>query len=269
MLAKIEPGILNKKETDLLSFVVITYEDLMLVGWQRNQGPCSLSTLQQVLSSNEFQCHVMHVLKQLRDLTIANNFIDDCGIEGPESWYDDEAILGNPHFHRFVWEYIEHLDAFLGALIIARITASSMKAIFAALNLHIVVQAQDELKHCMATVPVLIKVDYKQAKLILPSPQTSDEGLLVVAIDSSWMEVGWALYQIRDSQKHISLYGSCMFNKTQQNYGQLKTEVFGTFMGLKDLHHHIWGVHFHLEHNAISLTKMLKEPDNIPNALML
>ncbi len=60
-----------------------------------------------------------------------------------------------------------------------------------------------------------------------------------------------------------------MFNKTQQNYGQPKTEVFGTFMGLKDLRHRVWGVHFCLEHDAISLAKMLKEPDDVPNVPML
>lgn len=92
-----------------------------------------------------------------------------------------------------------------------------------------------------------------QAKSILPLPCDSDEGLLVVAIDSSWIGARWALYQIWEGQKCIALYGSCTFNKTQQNYRQLKTKVFETFMGLKDLCHQVWGVHFCLEHDAISL----------------
>ncbi len=240
----------------------------------------------------EFQRRVQHALKRLIEQQIADNFVDDCGVKGPTSRYNNEPIPGNPNIRRFVWEYIERLDMFLGALIMAGITASGTKAVLAVLNLRIVgtivalegwvlapsviqkvldwpppssvsevrsflglaggerkwikgfamiakpltvllqatdgpfivtidaIQAQDELKHCISSPPILIKVDYAQAKSILPLPRDTNEGLLVVAIDSSWMGAGWALYQVREGQKRIALYGSCTLMSLQALYTQ-------------------------------------------------
>ena len=60
-----------------------------------------------------------------------------------------------------------------------------------------------------------------------------------------------------------------MFNEREQNYGQPKTEVYGVYRALKELRHRIWGVHFRLDHDAKSLAKMLQEPNDVPNALLL
>jgi hypothetical protein len=83
------------------------------------------------------------------------------------------------------------------------------------------------------------------------------------------MGSGWVVYQVIDNTKRPALYGSCTFNATEQNYGQPKTEVYGVFRAFKELCHRIWGVHFRLDHDAKSLAKMLREPDDVPNAPLL
>lgn len=100
-------------------------------------------------------------------------------------------------------------------------------------------------------------------------PRNSDEGMLIVGVDSVWMGSGWTVYQIRDLQKRISLYGSCTFNEREQNYCQPKTEVYGIFRAFKELCHRIWGVFFRLEHDAQSVAQMLKSVDDVPNAPIL
>jgi hypothetical protein len=131
------------------------------------------------------------------------------------------------------------------------------------------IHSQEVIKRLITTTPVLLRLDYDAAKLITRLPRNSDEGLMIVGIDSSWMGAGWAVYQIYKSEKRPTLYGSCTFNSTEQNYGQPKTEVYGVFRAFKELRHRIWGVHFRLDHDALSLAKMLREPDDVPNAPLL
>lgn len=251
-------------------------------------------------SMQEFQGSTKHGIKRISP-HIADNFIDDLGVKGPRSRYNNEVIPGNPNIRRYVFEYIQNLDEFLGTIINVGITASGKKCVLATTKLKIVgsvvsldgwiiapsvvqkvldwpvpqdltdvrgflgtagggrrwikgysmiakpltnllrltdtpfemtteaLEAFELLKHKITRTPVLIVIDYKQAKLILPQPQTSDEGMIVTGVDSAWMGAGWSMNQIRDSQKRIALYGSCTFNKREQNYGQPKTEVYGIF----------------------------------------
>jgi hypothetical protein len=288
----------------------------------------------------EFTRRVSHSLKPIAPHK-ADAFVDDCGIKGPRSRYDDVTIPGNTKIRRFVWEYAQNLDEFLGTLIMAGITASGSKTILAALDLYIVgsvvslegwkispslvqrvldwpipcsiaevrsflglagggrrwikgfaliakpltvllrnpttiflitdeaIDAFEYLKKRMTRTPVLIRLDYILAKLIRRLPRESDNGLVVVGVDSSWMGAGWAVYQILNAEKHPTLYGSCTFNETEQNYGQPKTEVYGVFRAFKELRHRIWGIHFRLDHDATSLAKMIREPDDLPNAPLL
>jgi predicted Zn-dependent protease len=276
----------------------------------------------------QFTLRVAHTLKPITPKK-ADPFIDDCGVKGPRSRYDNEPIPENPDIRRFVWEYAQNLDDFLGTLIMAGITASGMKTVLAAFDLHIVgsvvsyegwkvspslvqrildwpvptsvsevrsflglaggackwilrftmiaklltvllrivtvefritdeaIEAQESLKRKISSAPVLVRLDYDAAKLISHLPRVSDEGLMIVGIDSSWMGSGWVIYQITNGSKSPALYGSCTFNATEQNYGQPKTEVYGVFRAFKELHHRIWGVHFRLDHDAKSLAKIL------------
>lgn len=306
-------------------------------------GPKQQTTLIQGYTNSiqEFSRCTDHVLKRIKAAGIADNFIDDCGVTGPRSRYDDEPIPQNPAIRRFVFEFALRLDKFLAALIAAGVTVSALKSVLACSQLSIVgsIVCQDgwkigpnlvdkvqrwpvprdihevrmflglaggarrwilnysriawpltallsckpedfkitaavedavaELKHRLTTAPVLVRVDYTLATSIGPPPRSSDEGMIVVGVDSSWMGAGWVLYQIYENVKRPTLYGSSTFTAAQQNYGQPKSEVFGTFVALKALRHRVWGVHFRLEHDAVSLAKMLQQPDDVPNAPML
>ncbi len=130
------------------------------------------------------------------------------------------------------------------------------------------IQAQEELKFRLSRAPVLAKIDYMMAKAI-HRKWDSDEGLIIVGVDSSWMGAGWAVYQVQENVKHPAIFGSCTFNECEQNYGQPKTEVYGVFQALKELRHRIWGVHFRLDHDALSLAQMIRQPDDVPNAPIL
>ena len=98
-------------------------------------GPRQQATLVQGYTNSvqEFQRATKHTLKSVSD--IADNFIDDCGVVGPRSRYDDQPIPKNPNIRRFVWEYIQNVDRVLAALIQGGITASGTKAVLAALRL--------------------------------------------------------------------------------------------------------------------------------------
>ena len=124
------------------------------------------------------------------------------------------------------------------------------------------IEAFENLKHKISTTPVLIKLDYVAARAITLKPQSSDEGLVVVGVDLSWSGTGWVVYQIRDGNKHLAIYGSCTFNAAQQNYGQLKIKVYRVYRALRELCHQVWGIQFRLDHDAISLAKMLREPES-------
>jgi hypothetical protein len=100
-------------------------------------------------------------------------------------------------------------------------------------------------------------------------PKPSDERLIVVGVDSSWKGAGWVMYQIWMAIKKPTLYSSCTFNATQQNYRQPKTEVFGLFMAFKVLHFRLAIIHFRFEHDATALVQMLRQPNNLPNAPMM
>lgn len=85
----------------------------------------------------EFQHATGHGIKRITP-HIADNFIDDLGVKGPQSRYNDESIPGNPNIQRFVFEYIQRLDEFLGTIINVGITASGKKCVLAATKLKIV-----------------------------------------------------------------------------------------------------------------------------------
>ena len=131
------------------------------------------------------------------------------------------------------------------------------------------IQVQEELKFCISRAPILIKLDYGLAKMIKWGKHDSDNRLIIVGVDSSWMGAGWTVYQVQDKEKQPAIFGSCTFNEREQNYGQAKTEVYGVFWALKELWHWVWEVHFQLDHDALSLVQMIHQPDDVPNAPIL
>ena len=83
----------------------------------------------------EFQRCTTHTLQD----EIPKNggvFVDDVGLKGPTSTYNDEEIA--PGIRRFVFEYAIIFDRFLARFIEAGITASGKKLVLATPRLHIV-----------------------------------------------------------------------------------------------------------------------------------
>ncbi|RDB30714.1 hypothetical protein Hypma_006005 [Hypsizygus marmoreus] len=201
-------------------------------------------------------------------------FIDDVGIKGPTSTYDNEDII--PGIRRFLYKYATVLDRFFVHFIAARITAFRKKLVLATPRLHIVstivlhegwhiehglvskiinwpipknseadfffdndaLAAMNTLKALVSLAPVLVKIDYDAAKLISPldpQPRASDHGLVIVAVNSCTNGAGWILYQMVSNEKHPALFGSCTFNQTESKYSQPKCKLYGIFRAFKDL----------------------------------
>ncbi|RDB15232.1 Retrovirus-related Pol polyprotein from transposon 17.6 [Hypsizygus marmoreus] len=100
-------------------------------------GPLRSCVLPQGATNSvpEFQKCTTHMLQP----EIPKNgdvFIDDVGIKGPTSAYDNEEIV--PGIRRFLYEYATILDRFFARFIAAGITASGKKLVLATPRLHIV-----------------------------------------------------------------------------------------------------------------------------------
>jgi len=129
---------------------------------------------------------------------------------------------------------------------------------------------QNELKHLVLTAPVLVKLDYEVAKLLLhqdPLPWSLEHSLVIITVDSCQNGTGWILFQMVEKEKHPVIFGSCTFNDTESHYSQPKLELYGVFRAVKDLWHRIWGIHFWIDIDAKFLIEMVKQPD-LPNAPM-
>ncbi|OSC96481.1 DNA/RNA polymerase, partial [Trametes coccinea BRFM310] len=74
----------------------------------------------------------------LRDEPDAEAFVDDCGIMGPPSRYDDELIAADSDIRRFVYEYATTLDRVFRRFELAGLTASGTKLVLASPKVEIV-----------------------------------------------------------------------------------------------------------------------------------
>ena len=87
-------------------------------------------------------------------------------------------------------------------------------------------------------MPILVKLDYDAARLLLHQdqlPRSSDHGLVIVTVDSCQNGTGWILYQNVEKEKHPVIFGSCTFNDAESRYSQAKLELYGVFQAVKDL----------------------------------
>jgi hypothetical protein len=100
-------------------------------------GPMRSTVLPQGATNSipEFQKCTNHVLHEESPKN-SGVFIDDVGIKGPFSNYNDIEI--SPRIHQFVYEYATTLDRFFARFIKAGITASGKKLILATPRLSIV-----------------------------------------------------------------------------------------------------------------------------------
>ena len=100
-------------------------------------GPLHSCVLPQGATNSlpEFQRCTTHTLQEEIPKN-GNVFVDDVGLKGPTSNYNDEEIA--PGIRRYVYEYATTLDRFLTCFIQAGITASGKKLVLATPCLHIV-----------------------------------------------------------------------------------------------------------------------------------
>jgi len=93
---------------------------------------------------------------------------------------------------------------------------------------------------------------------------------VILAVDSSWIAVGFILSQIGDDGKRYpSRYGSITWNEREQKYSQAKIELYGLFRALKALRIFIIGVeNLTVEVDARYIKGMINNPDIQPNATL-
>lgn len=88
-------------------------------------------------SLQEFQRTTSHTCANLAP-DRAGVFVDDIGIKGPKTRYNDEPIPQNPEIRRFIWEYAHTVDEMLATFIEVGCTASGKKLVLATPLVHIV-----------------------------------------------------------------------------------------------------------------------------------
>ncbi|KAJ8454791.1 hypothetical protein ONZ51_g12825 [Trametes cubensis] len=74
----------------------------------------------------------------LRDEPNAEAFVDDCGIKGPKSRYEDATLDDNPKIRKFIYEYATTFDRVFRRFELAGLTASGTKLVLAAPQVQIV-----------------------------------------------------------------------------------------------------------------------------------
>ena len=118
------------------------------------------------------------------------------------------------------------------------------------------VMAMEKLKALVQESEAIRAIDY------------SSDREVTLAVDSSWMAVGFILSQQgEDGKRYPSRYGSITWNETEQRYSQAKLELYGLFRALKSIKMYIVGVkNFVVEVNAKYIKGMINNPDLQPNA---
>ncbi len=102
-------------------------------------GPERLTVLPQGCTNSvqEFQRCARHAI-QPEIPNHADVFIDDCGIKGPRSRYNDEVLPENPGIRKFIYEYAMTLDRVFARFEESGLTASGTKLIIASPKVQIV-----------------------------------------------------------------------------------------------------------------------------------
>jgi len=119
-------------------------------------------------------------------------------------------------------------------------------------------QAFNQLKQIIGEDITLKKLDYSE-----------DAGLIILAVDSSFVAAGAVLSQ-EDLDTGLArpvLYESIVFSPVESRYSQPKLELCGVARILKKLQTLLWGQHFELQVDALSLVQMINSP-SLPNAPM-
>lgn len=123
------------------------------------------------------------------------------------------------------------------------------------------------LKKQLSSAPILRQVNFAMAKTA--NCAVSLDSIIVVAIDGSKYSAGWTLSQTLNGTCKPALFGSCTYSHIESSFSQPKAELYALFCTFKELCHHLWGCHFHIEVDTQYLQEMISSPSDVPNAPML
>lgn len=118
--------------------------------------------------------------------------------------------------------------------------------------------AMTELKRLVMSAPALKPIDYSSLNDV------------ILAVDSSYIGVGFILLQLGDDKKRYpSRYGAITWNEREARYSQAKLELHGLFRALRAVRMFIYGVlSLVVEIDAKYIKGMLNNPDMQPNAVI-
>ena len=119
-------------------------------------------------------------------------------------------------------------------------------------------RAQEDLKEAVVTAPALRPLDY------------TSNAAVIVAVDTSWIAVGFFLCQCSQAdpkQRIYNRFGSITLNDREARFSQPKLEIYGLFRALRALRLYIIGVrNLVVETDARYIKGMLANPDIQPSA---
>ena len=120
------------------------------------------------------------------------------------------------------------------------------------------IKSMESLKEGARQAACLRAIDYE------------NHGDVVLAVDTSWMAVGYYIYQEDkdDPKKHYYVkFGSILLNEREARFSQPKRELFGLKRALESNRKLLYGVRkLVVETDAKYLEGMLNNPDVMPNA---
>lgn len=109
--------------------------------------------------------------------------------------------------------------------------------------------AMQALKDALVAAPALLPIDY-----------TLDTEV-VLTVDSSYMAVGYYIWQEQKIKKRVSCFGSITFNEREANFSQSKRELYALLRALDDCKYWLFGCRkLVVERDALYLKGMLSNP---------
>ena len=117
-------------------------------------------------------------------------------------------------------------------------------------------EAMRVIKAEVIAAPILCAIDY------------SSDREVILAVDSSYIAVGFILYQLgADGKRRPARFGSITWNERESRYSQAKIELFGLYRALRAWRIYLVGVqNLVVEVDAKYIKDMLNNPDLVPSA---
>ncbi|MBW0499088.1 hypothetical protein O181_038803 [Austropuccinia psidii MF-1] len=225
-------------------------------------------------------------------------FIDDGGIKGLRSLYNQETLPENPSIRRFIWEYSITLERILFMIEEAGLTISESKFSFCVPALDIEIRGFlalcayvrifiENFSQVASPIRRLTREDadwdwdqkceeaFHKLRRIVGEEITLKKlnydkgaGRIKIAVDSSYISAGEVLTQEdKEGKDRPVLYESIKFSKLESKYSQPKLELCGVARIFKKLQKIIWGQHLELKVESKSLIEMINTPF-LPHAPM-